>query len=107
MKVGNAGEDPGDPLEGREEQTNVSDGGNMTIPRDREIMSTKHTRISELAKKDKGMKFFSIAHLLTQDALYEAFTSLRKDASAGVDGVTYAGYEDDAWENIRKLQDRL
>ena len=53
------------------------------------------------------MKFFSIAHLLTQDALYEAFESLRKDASAGVDGVTYAGYEVDAWENIRKLHDRL
>ena len=107
MKVGNAGEDPGDPLEGRGEQTNVSDGGNMTIPRDREIMSTKHTRISELAKKDKGMKFFSIAHLLTQDALYEAFESLRKNASAGVDGVTYAAYEVDAWEHIRKLQDQL
>src|SRR5512141_3225056 len=107
MKVGNAGEDPGDPLEGRGEQTNVSDGGNMTIPRDRESMSTKHTRISELAKKDKGMKFFSIAHLLTQDALYEAFESLRKNASAGVDGVTYAAYEVDAWENIRRLQDRL
>ena len=79
----------------------------MTIPRDREIMSTKYTRISELAKKDKGMKFFSIAHLLTQDALYEAFESLRKDASAGVDGVTYAAYEVDAWENIGRLQGRL
>jgi retron-type reverse transcriptase len=70
-------------------------------------MLTKHTRITELAKKDKGEKFFSIAHLLTQDALYEAFESLRKDASVGVDGVTYAGYEVDAWENIRKLHDRL
>ena len=30
-----------------------------------------------------------------------------KNASAGVDGVTYAGYEVDAWENIRKLHDRL
>jgi group II intron reverse transcriptase/maturase len=70
-------------------------------------MSTKHTRIAELAKKDKGMKFFSIAHLLTQFALYEAFVSLRKEASAGVDGVTYAEYEEDIWENIRKLHDRL
>jgi group II intron reverse transcriptase/maturase len=69
-------------------------------------MSTKRTRIAELAKKDKGMKFFSIAHLLTQFALYEAFVSLRKEASAGVDGVTYAEYEVDIWENIRKLHDR-
>ena len=78
----------------------------MTIPSNREDMSTKRTRIAELAKKDKGMKFFSIAHLLTQFALYEAFVSLRKEASAGVDGVTYAEYEVDIWENIRKLHDR-
>ena len=79
----------------------------MTIPRNRVSMSTKHIRIAELAKKDQGLKFFSIAHLLTQDALYEAFESLRKDASVGVDGVTYAGYQIDAWENIRELHDRV
>jgi RNA-directed DNA polymerase len=107
MKVGNAGEDPGDPLEGRGAQTNVLGGGNMTVPRNRGSMLTRHARIAELAKKDKGLMFFSIAHLLTQDTLYEAFESLRKDASVGVDGVTYAGYEDDAWENIRKLHDRV
>jgi RNA-directed DNA polymerase len=107
MKVGNAGAGPGDPLEGRGEQTNVSVGGNMAIPRNCLSMSTKHIRIAEMAKKDKGMKFFSIAHLLTRDALYEAFESLRKDASAGVDGVTYGAYKVDAWENIGKLHDRL
>jgi len=106
MKAGNAGVDPGDPLEGRGEQTNVSDGGNMTILSDRENMSTKHSRIAELARKDKEAKFTSIAHLLTPVALYEAFVSLRKDASAGVDGVTYAEYEVDTWENIQKLHDR-
>ncbi len=70
-------------------------------------MSTRYIRIAELAKEDKGRKFFSIAHLLTPDALYEAFESLRKDASAGVDGVTYAEYEDNAWENIQKLHGRV
>ena len=70
-------------------------------------MSTKYIRIAELAKEDKERKFFSIAHLLTADALYEAFESLRKDASAGVDGATYAGYEVEAWENILKLHDRV
>ncbi len=33
---------PRDPPEGRGEQVNVSDGGNMTILRDRATMSTKH-----------------------------------------------------------------
>ena len=47
MKVGNAGEDPGDPLEGRGEQTNVSGEGNMTILGYRRIMFTKFTRRAE------------------------------------------------------------
>ena len=79
----------------------------MTVLRNRGNMFTKHIRIAELAKEDKGRKFFSIAHLLTPDALYEAFEGLRKDASVGVDGVTYAGYEAEAWENIQKLHDRV
>jgi RNA-directed DNA polymerase len=49
-------------------------------------------RIAEQAKQDAGRKFHSIAHLLTKEALWEAFDSLRKDAAAGVDGVTYAQY---------------
>ena len=79
----------------------------MTILRDRATMSTKHIRIAELAREDKERTFFSIAHLLTVEALYEAFESLRKDASAGVDRVTYAGYAPEARGNIQKLHDRL
>ena len=41
-------------------------------------MSTKLTRIAELAKQNKGLKFFSIAHLLTVEALERAFYSLKK-----------------------------
>jgi len=65
------------------------------------------SRIAELAREDPGRKFFSIAHFLTQEALYEAFRGLRKDASAGVDNVTYEEYEKQAIENIRKLHERL
>ncbi len=70
-------------------------------------MSTTLSQISELAKKDKAMKFFTIAHLLTVGALVAAFFRLRKEASAGTDGVTYAGYEAKESENICKLHDRL
>ena len=35
------------------------------------------------------------------------FESLRKEASAGVDRVTYVGYAPEAWSNIEKLHDRL
>ena len=49
-------------------------------------------RLTELAQEDSGRKFNSIAHFLTPEALYEAFRSLRKEASAGVDEVTYEDY---------------
>jgi RNA-directed DNA polymerase len=70
-------------------------------------MSTQLDRIAELAKTDRKQRFLSIAHLLTVESLYHAFRSLRKEASAGVDGVTYGEYANDARGNIRRLHDRL
>ena len=70
-------------------------------------MATEIDRISELAKEDPKRKFFSIAHLLTPKRLYAAFRSLRKEASAGVDGVRYPEYETDAERNIQALHERL
>lgn len=70
-------------------------------------MCTDINRIAELAKDDPKRQFCSIAHLITVEKLYAAFRSLRKEASAGVDGVTYARYETNAEENIRQLHRRL
>jgi group II intron reverse transcriptase/maturase len=70
-------------------------------------MSTKLDRIAELAREDPKRQFFSIAHLITPEALEAAFRSLRKAASAGVDGVTCEEYEANAGRNIRQLHQRL
>jgi RNA-directed DNA polymerase len=70
-------------------------------------MSTALSRLSELAKADKTTRFLSIAHHLTPTALMAAFEGLRKDASAGVDGVTYREYEQDVWVHIPALHHRL
>jgi RNA-directed DNA polymerase len=70
-------------------------------------MTTKLDRIAELAREDPKRQFFSIAHLITPEAMEAAFRSLRKAASAGVDGVTYEGYEANAGRNIRQLHRRL
>lgn len=70
-------------------------------------MSTELDRIAALARKDRQLQFFSIAHLLTEEALMKAFESLRKDASAGVDGVTHEEYRKDARGHIQKLHERM
>jgi RNA-directed DNA polymerase len=70
-------------------------------------MSTALSRLSELAKEDKTTRFLSLAHRLTPAALMAAFEGLRKDASAGVDEVTYREYEQDVRRNIPTLHHRL
>src|SRR6201997_3360573 len=70
-------------------------------------MSTDINRIAELTQEDPKRQFYSIAHLITVEKLHEAFRGLRKDASAGIDGVTYEQYEAHAEENIRQLHQRL
>ena len=70
-------------------------------------MSTDINRIAELAKEDPKRQFHSIAHLITVVKLEEAFRRLRKDASAGIDGVTYGQYEMNVEEKIRQLHQRL
>ena len=70
-------------------------------------MSTELERISKLAGENRQLKFLSIAHLLTAEALMEAYKSLRKDASAGVDGVTYGEYRKEAGRRIQELYERV
>jgi group II intron reverse transcriptase/maturase len=70
-------------------------------------MSTQIDRLTELAKEDPKRQFYSIAHMITPEAMYAAFRGLRKKASAGVDGVTYEEYERDAARNIQTLHERL
>jgi len=70
-------------------------------------MCTDIDRISELAKENPQRQFFSIAHLITTGELYVAFQCLRREASAGIDGVTYEEYEKNAEGNILKLHQRL
>lgn len=70
-------------------------------------MCTDINSIAVLAQQDPRRQFFSIAHLITVEKLRESFRSLRKDASAGIDGVTYEQYETNAEENIRQLLQRL
>jgi group II intron reverse transcriptase/maturase len=65
------------------------------------------SRIAELARQDAGRKFYSIAHFLSTEALWEAFDKLRKDAAAGVDGVACADYEEHLVENLVKLHEKL
>lgn len=82
----------------------------MTHSRDIELgdeCPTPLSRLTELAKEDPARRFYSIAHFLTPRALYEAFKGLRKDASAGVDEVTFQDYQKELGRNLQDLWERV
>lgn len=79
----------------------------MVVPRDQQTMSSKLSRLAELAREDRARQFTAIAHLLTPAALAQALASLRREASAGVDGVTYQEYAPEAPARLAALHARL
>jgi RNA-directed DNA polymerase len=72
-----------------------------------QTVSTKLARIAEQSKRNPTMVFTTLAHLMDEDFLKEAFHQLRKDAAAGVDQIRAKEYAEDLEGNIRELHKRL
>jgi retron-type reverse transcriptase len=72
-----------------------------------QTISTKLQKIAEQARSYPEMVFTTLAHLIDEDLLYEAFRRTRKSASSGVDGVSAAEYAANLEENLRDLHERM
>jgi len=70
-------------------------------------VSTKLARIAEQSKRDATWMFTTLAHLMDEDFLTEAFYQLRKDAAAGIDEMTATEYAVNLGERIADLHRRL
>jgi group II intron reverse transcriptase/maturase len=70
-------------------------------------VSTKLARIAEQSKRDATWVFTTLAHLMDEDFLTEAFYQLRKDAAAGIDEMTATEYEVNLGGRIADLHRRL
>jgi RNA-directed DNA polymerase len=68
---------------------------------------TKLARIAEQSKRDATLVFTTLAHLLDEDFLREAFSQLRKNAAAGIDKMTVTEYEVGLAGRIADLHRRL
>ena len=64
-------------------------------------------RIREGAEHDRRARFTALLHHVDVAALARAFRRLQRSASAGVDGVTVASYEQNLEENLQTLCDRV
>ena len=73
----------------------------------REVISTRQRKIAELAQREPKLTLTTLAHQVDDVWMREAYRRTRKDAAAGVDGVTAAQYEADLEANLSGLLERF
>ena len=73
----------------------------------RESMSHGLDRVRQAAKGQKGERFTALLHHIDAELLRSAYGWLRKEASAGVDGVTWAAYGEGLERKLVDLHDRI
>ena len=64
-------------------------------------------RVNAAAKQAAQTQFTALLHHIDEEALLRAFRRQKRRASAGVDGVTVAKYEEGLTDNIRDLCERV
>jgi RNA-directed DNA polymerase len=74
---------------------------------DRASVSHALDRIRRVARQRKKEKFTALFHHLSIEHLEDAFAELKENAAAGVDGLTWRGYEPDLDRKIADLHSRL
>jgi RNA-directed DNA polymerase len=69
-------------------------------------ISTKLERIAKLARQSPSMAFTTLAHHIDLQWMREAYRRTRKEAAAGVDGLSAKEYAKNLEENLRSLLER-
>jgi RNA-directed DNA polymerase len=64
-------------------------------------------RIAAQAARDPDWVFTTLAHLMDEDFLREAYRHTRKSSAPGIDGVTAQSYAEHLDENLHDLYERL
>src|SRR5882672_6774225 len=73
----------------------------------RGTVSQALARIRQAARQRKKVKFTALFHHVSIDHLAEAFSELKENAAAGVDGLTCRNYEEDLERNLEDLHARV
>lgn len=82
----------------------MSQSINRTQCRD-QVKQATH-RVRSAAKRVKE-PLTSLLHHVSIEALYVAFIELKKNAAIGVDRLTWHDYEENLWENLQTLCERI
>lgn len=95
-------------MEGRDLTKGNSPEQTMLRTQGRERMQQALERVRQAAVRERKLQFTALMHhVYSPDTLREAYFGLRRDAAAGVDGMTWRRYEEEMEENLRDLSGRL
>lgn len=73
----------------------------------RESASKGLEGLREAARRDKRARFTALLHHITPELLAQSFHALRRDAAAGVDGVTWKEYEGQLARRLAELHRQI
>lgn len=95
-------------MEGRPSAKGDPAQQNRSRAQNRQDLQHALTRVREAAIGNRKMRFTSLwHHVYDVDRLRECFLSIKRNAAAGVDGVTWQAYADLLEENLEGLSARL
>lgn len=95
-------------VEGRELAKGNSREPTASRTQSRSSASSGLERIRRAAEKDKKQQFTALLHhIASVDRLRSAYQSLRRDAAAGIDGVTWGSYQENLEVKLSDLSGRI
>lgn len=98
---------PAEVVEGRPLAKENTQESNSCRTLSRESGSSGLQRVREAARTDGKLKFTALLHHVTVDLLRQSYYSLKKQAAAGVDGVTWEEYGRELEARLTDLQARV
>jgi RNA-directed DNA polymerase len=96
-----------DRIERRKETKGNAQRLNTRRTQSRESVSQRLERVRKAARQRKKERFTALLHHVDVDLLLTAYFWLKRNAAAGIDGVTWADYEDDLEERLKDLHRRI
>ena len=98
---------PAEPTEGRAGTKGNSRGQSTHRTQRRARVTQAAERIRQAATRKPKEKLTALLHHISTEALDAAYFSLKKEAAAGVDGVTWHEYGKGLAERLSDLHDRV
>lgn len=94
---------PAEAVEGRGVAKGKAQQSPMHPTQSGESVLTGLERLGEAARQVEPMKFTALLHHITPSLLVESFYDLKRQAAAGVDGVTWQEYEEILYGRVHEM----